>query len=88
MTFTVETRDTDGGDVTVTVLKKGADWVNTAVSMAEPTALSMAETDLGSSSTFTFTPAEAGSYKAVVTVRDGANVILEVPYYFLAIGEN
>ncbi|MBQ3900334.1 MAG: hypothetical protein II736_01290 [Clostridia bacterium] len=87
MTFTVETRDTDGCDVTVTVLKKGADW-DTAVSMAEPTALSMAETDLGSSSTFTFTPEDAGSYKAVVTVSKAGKAILTVPYYFLAIGEN
>jgi len=79
MTFTVETLDADGCDVTVTVLKKGADWDNTAVSMAE--------TDLRSS-TFTFTPEDAGSYKAVVTVSKAGKAILTVPYYFLAIGEN
>ena len=80
MTFTVETLDTDGCVVTVAVLKKGADWNNTAVSMAE--------TDLGSSTTFTFTPEDAGSYKAVVTVSKAGEAILTVPYYFLAIGEN
>lgn len=80
MTFTVETLDADGCDVTVTVLKKGADWDNTAVSMAE--------TVLVGSSTFTFTPEDAGSYKAVVTVSKAGVAILTVPYYFLAIGEN
>ena len=79
MTFTVETLDADGCDVTVTVLKKGADWDNAAVSMTE--------TDLRSS-TFTFTPEDAGSYKAVVTVSKAGEAILTVPYYFLAIGEN
>ena len=92
VTFSVKTLNDMPYEVTLTVYQKiESTWTNPTVVQSEQTVKSASAGD-GTFTTVTFPIPSAGtfdiSYKAVVTVKNGADVILEVPYYFLAVDPN
>lgn len=78
----------DSAEVMLTVYKKGATWDGkTSKATATLKASGVAATTPWSY-TFTTDAGTYDSYQVVVTVTDGGDTLMEVPYYFLAVKTN